>query len=183
MQAIEWFFDQQIAGNLIIIESTCSLFGAPDAGYPTNRMTYDCTGRPTTYKATISNLDGTEEGEWGVRFSFTDSSISNYDRSPFSLCTGKLDRQNSIYYNPALNKWGFMVWSIFFLMNVFFALNGSKLFYYYLLDSHFRNNKSRSLTTSRTIDICTFKGSSLSKALICMKIHLYKQKRKLCRGD
>ena len=106
VQVVEWYFDERVAFNLILVESTCSLFGAPDAGYPTYRMTYDCTGRPTKYKATISNLDGTEEGEWGVRFSFTDSSVSLYNKSSFSLCTGKLDRQNSIYHNPALNKWG-----------------------------------------------------------------------------
>ena len=88
VRTIEWYFDKQVAGNIIVLEADCSTFGRPPSGYPSDRMTYSCDNATHTYKATISNLDGTEAGEWGVRFSFTDSSVSQVSKSSFSLCQG-----------------------------------------------------------------------------------------------
>ena len=96
VRTIEWYYEYRVAGNIIIEKNTCGQFGIPDSGYPSDRMTYSCNKTTNTYTATISNLDWSDEGEWGVIFSFTDSSPSQRSTSCFSLCAGK---HFCMYYN------------------------------------------------------------------------------------
>ena len=85
---IEWFFDQKVSNNIIISPGNCTEFGVADFGYPSDRMTYNCDNVTNVYKATISNINGSDEGKWGVRFGFRDSKLSPYRKAPFSLCKG-----------------------------------------------------------------------------------------------
>ncbi|XP_060599964.1 uncharacterized protein LOC132753500 [Ruditapes philippinarum] len=68
--AVEWYYSGKEDSNLIIIASTCRIFGALDAGYPDeSRMSFTCSPTINSFTLTVAELLSDElDKSWGATF-------------------------------------------------------------------------------------------------------------------
>ena len=94
---INWYFSQATGYN--VRDTSCTKI-TEDCAFPNAHMTYDCTDSVSnSFKATISNIEEADFGEWGASFGRSAGGPTNTSKVDMTRC-GK------IFLTPSKGFWG-----------------------------------------------------------------------------
>ena len=94
---INWYFSKATVNN--VRDTSCHKI-TEDIAFPNARMEYDCTDSTSnSFKATISNIEEADFGEWGASFGLSAGGPTNTVKVDMTRC-GK------IFMTPCKVVWG-----------------------------------------------------------------------------
>ena len=90
---INWYFSKATGNNAI--DTSCNEI-AEDSAFPNARIEYDCTDSASNrFKATVSNIEEADFGEWGASFGLSAGGPTNTAKVDMTRC-GKIFMTSSL---------------------------------------------------------------------------------------